>query len=224
MVFLVTLISSILSQFSQPSGMKLFKVHLEQELIQSAMSIYQTIFAIFMVLGPILGTLVYQQFGIMISIGITGIAFLLSAGMLSFIPHDHQVDTVQTTSTLIEEMISGFRYVVSKRELKLLGTSFFIAGLAIGLIFPLSIFIVTDQLGLAKENLQWLLMVNGIGMILGGVLSVAFSKSVPPQKLLILGMFANTIGYSIIGFSTNLCSLLQVSFSTVFSFLIFKLG
>ena len=51
-VFFVTLISAILSQFSQPSGMKLFKQHLSAEQIQLAMSIYQTIFAIFMVLGP----------------------------------------------------------------------------------------------------------------------------------------------------------------------------
>src|SRR3954447_2453892 len=43
-VFFATLISSILSQFSQPSGLKLFKMHLKPELVQSAMSIYQTIF------------------------------------------------------------------------------------------------------------------------------------------------------------------------------------
>ena len=55
----VTLISAILSQFSQPSGMKLFKQHLSAEQIQLAMSIYQTIFAIFMVLGPILGTFIF---------------------------------------------------------------------------------------------------------------------------------------------------------------------
>ena len=73
----VTLISAILSQFSQPSGMKLFKQHLSAEQIQLAMSIYQTIFAIFMVLGPILGTFIFHSFGIYISIIITGIAFYL---------------------------------------------------------------------------------------------------------------------------------------------------
>ena len=101
-------------------------------------------------------------------------------------------------------MKSGILYVASKKELKLLGISFLVAGLAIGLIHPLSIFIVTEQLGLPKENLQWLLMVNGIGMILGGVVAAVFSSSTPPQKLLVVGMFANAIGMSIVGLSTNL--------------------
>lgn len=211
-VFFATLISSILSQFSQPSGLKLFKMHLNPELIQSAMSIYQTIFAIFMVLGPVLGTVVFQKFGIEVSIAITGIAFLLSAAVLSLIPKDVESNKEKKTSTLLEEMKSGIRYVVSKKELKLLGLSFFIAGLAIGLIQSLSIFIVTDQLGLAKQNLQWLLMVNGIGMIIGGVAAALFSSSAPPQKLLVAGMFANAIGMSIIGFSTNLPLTLAAEF------------
>ena len=211
-VFFVTLISSILSQFSQPSGLKLFKMHLNPELIQSAMSIYQTIFAIFMVLGPVLGTVVFQKFGIEVSIAITGLAFLLSAAVLSLIPKDVGSNEEKKTSTLLEEMKSGIRYVVTKKELKLLGISFFIAGLAIGFIQSLSIFIVTDQLGLAKQNLQWLLMVNGIGMIIGGVAAALFSSSAPPQKLLVAGMFANSIGMSIIGFSTNLPLTLAAEF------------
>lgn len=211
-IFFVTLISAILSQFSQPSGMKLFKMHLGEELIQSAMSIYQTIFAVFMVFGPVLGTFVFQQFGIDVSIAITGVAFLLSAVMLAFIPADHSMEKEKKDSTLLEEMKSGIRYVLSKKELKLLGLCFMAAGLAMGLIQPLSIFLVTERLELAKENLQWLLMANGIGMILGGAVSVMFLKSIPPQKLLMIGMLANAIGMGVIGFSTNLSITLGAEF------------
>ncbi|MEH7237188.1 MFS transporter [Bacillus sp. JJ1562] len=212
-IFFVTLISAILSQFSQPSGMKLFKMHLSEELIQSAMSVYQTIFAIFMVLGPVLGTFVFQQFGIIVSIGITGVAFILSAVMLTFIPADQNVKSEKEKKTSIfEEMKSGVRYVLAKKELKLLGLCFLAAGLAIGLIQPLSIFLVTERLALAKENLQWLLMVNGVGMIIGGAVSVMFSKSVPPQKLLMVGMLANAIGMSVIGISTSLPITLAAEF------------
>ena len=51
------------------------------------------------------------------------------------------------------------------------------AGLGIGLIQPLGIFIVTEQLGLSKESLQWLLTVNGAGMIVGGALAMVFAKT-----------------------------------------------
>ncbi|MES5893934.1 MFS transporter [Bacillus cereus group sp. RP43] len=203
-VFFVTLISAILSQFSQPSGMKLFKQHLSTEQIQLAMSIYQTIFAIFMVLGPILGTFIFHSFGIYISIIITGIAFLLAAGVLLFLPKDLENEAAKKDITLLQEMKDGIKYVKKKKVLTLLGLCFMAAGLGIGLIQPLGIFIVTEQLGLSKESLQWLLTVNGAGMIVGGALAMVFAKNVAPQKMLIVGMLGQAIGIGIIGYSTNL--------------------
>ncbi|MBS4174345.1 MFS transporter [Bacillus sp. FJAT-49736] len=211
-VFFATLISSILSQFSQPSGMKLFKMHLPEDLIQSAMSIYQTIFAIFMIFGPIVGTFVYQTFGIKVSIMVTGIAFILSALSLMLIPADHSVEKATKQSTLWQEMKGGIQYVLAKKELRLLGICFMAAGLAIGLMQPLNIFLVTERLGLAKEHLQWLLTVNGIGMILGGAATMGFSKKVTPAKLLVIGMLVNAIGVGIIGFSTTLWITLVTEF------------
>lgn len=203
-VFFVTLISAILSQFSQPSGMKLFKQHLSTEQIQLAMSIYQTIFAIFMVLGPILGTFIFHSFGIYISIIITGIAFLLAAVVLLFLPKDLENAVEKKDITLLQEMKDGIKYVKKKKALTLLGLCFMAAGLGIGLIQPLGIFIVTEQLGLSKESLQWLLTVNGAGMIVGGALAMVFAKNVAPQKMLIIGMLGQAIGIGIIGYSTNL--------------------
>ncbi|EJQ44441.1 hypothetical protein IEE_02631 [Bacillus cereus BAG5X1-1] len=203
-VFFVTLISAILSQFSQPSGMKLFKQHLSTEQIQLAMSLYQTIFAIFMVLGPILGTFIFHSFGIYISIIITGIAFLLAAVVLLFLPKDLENEAEKKEITLLQEMIDGIQYVKKKKALTLLGLCFMAAGLGIGLIQPLGIFIVTEQLGLSKESLQWLLTVNGAGMIVGGALAMIFAKNVAPQKMLIVGMLGQAIGIGIIGYSTNL--------------------
>ncbi|PGO23467.1 MFS transporter [Bacillus cereus] len=203
-VFFVTLISAILSQFSQPSGMKLFKQHLSTEQIQLAMSIYQTIFAIFMVLGPILGTFIFHSFGIYISIIITGIAFLLAAAVLLFLPKDLENDNEKKEITLLQEMLDGIKYVKKKKALTLLGLCFMAAGLGIGLIQPLGIFIVTEQLGLSKESLQWLLTVNGAGMIVGGALAMVFAKNVAPQKMLIVGMLGQAIGIGIIGYSENL--------------------
>ncbi|MBL3757914.1 MFS transporter [Bacillus cereus] len=203
-VFFVTLISAILSQFSQPSGMKLFKQHLSAEQIQLAMSIYQTIFAIFMVLGPILGTFIFHSFGIYISIIITGIAFLLAAAVLLFLPKDLENDNEKKEITILQEMLDGIKYVKKKKALTLLGLCFMAAGLGIGLIQPLGIFIVTEQLGLSKESLQWLLTVNGAGMIVGGALAMVFAKNVAPQKMLIIGMLGQAIGIGIIGYSINL--------------------
>ncbi len=211
-VFFATLISAILSQFSQPSGLKLFKMHLPMEQMQQGMSFYQTIFAVFMVLGPIVGTFVFESFGINVSIAITGIAFLLSAVALGFLPKDRKLDESNGDTTLWEEMKSGIKYVLQKRDLSLLGLCFMGAGLGLGFIQPLGIFLITERLGLPKENLQWLLMSNGVGMILGGAVIMMFAKNVAPQRLLTFGMLSNAIGIAIVGLSTNLWLTLAVEF------------
>nr|WP_127580249.1 MFS transporter [Paenibacillus koleovorans] len=203
-VFFATLVSSILSQFSQPAGMKLFKIHVPSEQMQVGMSMYQTMFALFMILGPILGTFVYQTFGIETAIGIMGVAFILSAAVLTFLPPDPAQATDRPKTTLRQEMADGFRYVVRSNILFKLGGCFAAAGFALGLIQPLTVFLVTERLDLPKENLQWLMMANGVGMILGGGLTMALAKKATPQKLLVLGMSVSAIALLICGLSTSL--------------------
>lgn len=211
-IFFATLVSSILSQFSQPSGMKLFKLHVKEELIQLGMSMYQTLFALFMILGPILGTFVYQHYGISAAIAIMGIAFLLSAGVLFLLPADYEIKEEKEKTTLMNEMKAGFSYVWNSKALTLLGVCFAAAGLALGLTQPLSIFIITERLGLPKEQLQWLMAAFGAGMILGGGLTMGLAKKTPPQILLALGMTINAIGLSVIGLSDQLWLTLTVQF------------
>lgn len=203
-IFFATLISAILSQFSQPSGMKLFKLHVPADQLQAGMSAYQTLFAVFMVLGPIMGTFVFQQWGMEVAMIITAVAFLLSAGVLFLLPPDRVEVKEKQQTALLDEMASGIRYVLSNRVLSLIGCCFMAAGLSIGLIQPLGIFLVTERLELPKESLQWLLMVQGVGMIVGGGVTMAFAKKVPPQKLLAAGMLGNAVAFAILGFSTHL--------------------
>lgn len=211
-VFFATLVSAILSQFSQPSGMRLFKIHVPGELMQAGMSIYQTMFALFMVLGPILGTFVYQHYGIQVAIGIMGVAFLLSACVLMFLPPDRAAEEEKKPTTLREEMAAGFRYVWSSKSLTTLGGCFLAAGFALGLIQPLGVFLVTERLGLPKENIQWLMTANGVAMIVGGGLTMGISKKFAPQSLLAVGMVVSALSMIITGLSTSLWLTLAAQF------------
>ncbi|NKQ21567.1 MFS transporter [Brevibacillus laterosporus] len=198
-IFFVTLFSAILSQFSQPSAMKLFKQHVPAEQMQAGMAMFQTLVAIFMILGPAIGTMVYQSFGITISIGVTGVAFLLSAAVLYQLPKDHQPEQNSNQTSLLQEMGDGLRYVWSKFVLRRLSICFIAVGLAVGLIQPLGIFVVVEQLGLPKENLQWLFTTTGVAMLLGGALVMTLSKKISPQKLLALGLLSSA--FSVFGIS-----------------------
>ncbi|WP_201747427.1 MFS transporter [Brevibacillus sp. VP] len=198
-IFFVTLFSAILSQFSQPSAMKLFKQHVPAEQMQAGMAMFQTLVAIFMILGPAIGTMVYQSFGITISIGVTGVAFLLSAAVLYQLPKDHQPEQNSNQTSLLQEMGDGLRYVWSKFVLRRLSICFIAVGLAVGLIQPLGIFVVVEQLGLPKENLQWLFTTTGVAMLLGGALVMTLSKKISPQRLLALGLLSSA--FSVFGIS-----------------------
>jgi MFS transporter, DHA3 family, macrolide efflux protein len=201
-VFLATFVSAILSQFSQPSGMKLFKVHVSGEQMQAGMSLFQTMMAIFMIIGPILGTFVFQQFGINISMAVVGIAFLLSALVLTLLPPDRIEKKDQSETSLWHEMKLGFQYVWSRKIFVTLGGGFMAAGFGLGLIHPLAIFLVTERLGLEEEYLQWLFAAHGAAMIIGGALAMVFSNRIAPHVLLMLGMGSMAAGIFVMGWST----------------------
>lgn len=197
-IFFATLVSSVLSQFSQPSAMKLFKLHVPESLMQMGMSMNQTIQSLFTVLGPIIGTLIYFQFGIYVSIAIMGTCFLVSALVLAFLPADQKVETVVKTE-VTQEMKMGLRYVFSNKLFLYMGGFFLAAGMGLGLINPLGIFLVTDNLGLTVQNLQWFTAINGVGMILGGVGAMALSQRVKPQTMLLVGFISSAVSVAVLG-------------------------
>lgn len=201
-VFFVTFISATLSQFSQPLSMKLFKKHLSEEQMQKGMSLFQTIISSFMIFGPILGTFIFEQFGIHVSMALVGMMFLLSAMTLMFIPKDQNISITDQESSVWMDMKVGFKYVWVHQILRTLGFVFMVAGLGLGLIRPLSIFLITERLHLDKEYLQWLFAVDGAAMIIGGVIVMIFSSKIVPQKIIMVGMAIMTVGIFMLGSST----------------------
>jgi len=202
-IFLATLCSSILSQFAQPSGMKLFKNHVRDEDAQSCMSLLQTLMSVFMVLGPIFGTLVYQQFGIEVSIFMTSACFLLSALSLVFVPKDAKPGKNGETRSpsLFREMAEGIRYVFANKLLLQLSICFTLVGLGVGLISPLGVFLITEQLNLPAESLKWISIPYGLGEIIGGIVTFALAAKIAPSRFLMIGLLVNGIGIIIAGLS-----------------------
>jgi len=234
MVFFATLVSSILSQFSQPSAMRMFKIHLHPEQLQQAMAFFQSMVAIFMVGGPALGTFMYNRFGIEISIAVMGVAFLLSAVVLLRLPETPSgreaaggaaagaagmpAGAQARPGNFREELAEGFRYVWRSPVLRMLGLTFALAGIGVGMVQPLGIFVVTEKLGQEKEFLQFLLMVNGVAMLAGGGLIAALARRILPQKLLAFGMFAGALTTLGIGLSEHVWLTLVLQFISGLTF------
>ncbi|ERI11114.1 MFS transporter [Aneurinibacillus aneurinilyticus] len=195
-------ISASLSQFSQPSAMKLYKRHVPAEQLQSVMAMSQTVIAVFTVLGPVIGTFIFMQFGITASLILTAVLFLGSSLVLSSLPRDAEDPKSGDTGGFMQELMAGLRYIGSNPSLRTLCLTFSLVGLASGLTQPLQIFIVIEQLGLEKQSLQWFVMTNGAAMLVGGVAVMGIAKKVKPQLLLTLGLFVASICTIGIGAST----------------------
>lgn len=187
-VFVVTAVSAIVSQFSQPSSLKIIKQHVSEENIPLAMAISQTLMALFIVGGPVLGTAIYNFFGITASLCGLLVIFALSAVCLSFLPPAPVEDLQDDRKSFVSELTEGLRYVRSSEQLKTLLLMYAVLAVGVGLVQPLDVFLVTERLNLPKENLQWFTAVSGLGLLVGGALAGVLSKKVRANVSIFAGL------------------------------------
>lgn len=186
--------------------MKLLNIHIRDEDAPACLSLLQTLLSVFMIVGPVLGTFVYQQTGIEMAILMTGICFLLSAAAMLSIPPDPDSSkrSAAHRTSVSREMAEGLRYVIHSKALLRLSLCFVFVGLGVGLITPLSIFLVTERLGLPAQHLQWVTIPYGVGEIAGGIATFMLAAKMAPQRLLTIGLFVNGAGIVMLGLSSAL--------------------
>ena len=108
--------------------------------------------------------------------------------------------------------------------MRALGGTFALAGTAVGIAQTLGLFIVLERLGQPKEFLQFMMMVNGIAMLVGGGAVMVIAKKVSPQKLLALGMLLNALCMIGTGLSTSVPLTLVLQFIAGLGFPMIHIG
>ncbi|MFB9324780.1 MFS transporter [Paenibacillus aurantiacus] len=203
-VYFATFVSAVLSQFSQPSMMKLFKRQVPPEQQQGAMAMTQTLTGVFMVLGPALGGAIYGAFGIESSLGFTAVAFLASALILMRLPKDDApLSSGGDRRRFVAELGDGFRYVMRSKVLRTLSITFAMVGLSSGIANTLGIFVVTELLGKPESFMQYFQMVNGAAVLAGGISVALLAKRMSPPQMLMLALVFDTAALIGMGYSTN---------------------
>lgn len=186
-------VSAVASQFSQPSSAKVFKRHVPEDKVPAAIGFSQSVSALFLIAGPIAGTAIYQLAGIQASLLMLPILFGLSALVLAMLPQDKEAARHESKASIKDDLVSGYRFLAAQPQLRRLFLTFAIVGFAAGLVQPLEIFIVTERLGLAEEQIQWFAAVDGFGLLAGGAIAAIFSgrmksKILLPAAMLFLGI------------------------------------
>lgn len=188
-VFAATLVSSMVSQFSVPSSVIMFKRNVDEKLITPAISISQSLLSLFLIIGPIIGTLLYKSIGITFSLTIIAVLFLSSSMVQFLLPASHRsADYIK--ASLLCQMKEGLVYINNDKGLKLLCSVMGLFGFAQGLIQPLTIFILTDRLGIESERLQWFYSLSGVGLLIGTIISISIVSKYRTRTILFFGMIA----------------------------------
>ncbi|MBJ8026879.1 MFS transporter [Bacillus cereus group sp. N21] len=201
-IFFAALVSAVVGQFSQPSSSRIFKRYVEEKHVANAIAVNQTLQSLFMIFGPVVGSIVYTQLGLFISLySLIGL-FVLSAITLSFLPRWIEKEKPESIS-LWNDIKEGWRYVLQTKNLCMITITFAIMGLAVGLTNPLEIFLVIERLGMEKEAVQYLAAADGIGMLIGGVVAAVFASKVNPKKMFVFGMGVLAMSFLVEGLSTS---------------------
>ncbi|UHA73330.1 MFS transporter [Paenibacillus sp. 481] len=185
-LYLATFVSSIVSQFSQPSSIKIIKRNVEDEHVHSAIGLTQSSQSLFLILGPLVGTFIYTQLGIQASLYSLLVLFIASAVLLSFLPKDDTEKEVDTS--LLSDLKEGWNYVIQSTSLRMVAIVFTLLGLSMGLVNPLEIFIITEQLGLDKTSLPYLSGASGLGLLVGGAIAAVINSKLNQNVTLIAGV------------------------------------
>lgn len=189
-VFMVTLVSAIVSQFSQPSSMKIIKRCLPDAHIPAATALSQTMMSLFVIAGPIAGTAIFQMVGLEASLISLLAIFGGSALFIAFIPSSVDVtDAISESSgAFMKELREGMKYVGSNQLLKTMMFVYIILALGAGLIQPLDIFVITERLRLNMTDVQWFTALEGFGMLTGGVAAAVTTGKLKGSALMFIGL------------------------------------
>ncbi|MEO1814471.1 MAG: MFS transporter [Acetobacterium sp.] len=188
-VFAATLVSSMVSQFSAPSSVIMFKRNIDETLITPVISLSQALQSLYLIIGPIIGTVLYQILGITFSLTIIAVLFLCSTLVQFLLPASSR-KADYTKPRLFSQMKEGLLYISYDKGLTVLCGLLSLFGLAQGLIQPLTIFILTDRLCIESESLQWFYSLSGVELLIGAIIAMSIVSKYKTRTILFFGMIA----------------------------------
>ncbi len=200
-VFAAAFVSSVVSQFSVPSSSIMFKRHIDERHVTQAISLSQSWQSLFLIVGPVLGTLLYASIGIKCSLTVIALLFLISSIIQFMLPNGKRTgDTLKTS--FLKEMWEGIGYVKDNLGLRTICIILAVLGFSQGLIQPLTVYIVTVRLGIAKESLQWFYSLSGVGLLAGAILAAITVSRLSTKTILFWGMLVFSLITAVEALST----------------------
>jgi MFS family permease len=218
LIYLSAFLESIFSQFFYPAKSAIIPLLVDEKELLKANSLNGLSDALTRLLGSGLGGVLMGWLGFTSVVLLDAGSFLISALMLFFIfvPRRLDVEPLKTQSASVKgfmgmwrDWIAGLRLVRRERLLLVLFLVLGVALLGDSMISLLIVPLVKDLMGGGSQQLGWLMMAQGVGGLIGGLLVGQIGNRISPRRLAALGLvMTGTVIMAIISFPRSLLVLL----------------
>ena len=149
-----------------PSISALLPELVPRDVISGAVGLSSASWNLGRVIGPLIGTLLYQAAGIAWVLGVNAATFFAVVAALMTVDIAHQV---RTPSPLFESIREGFRFVRRDAGLRITAQAICLNSLFIAPFIGLIPAMVEKELGGGKTAVGWLITGQGIGAVVTGI-------------------------------------------------------
>lgn len=214
LVFVILFIRSTVSKFFAPAEMSILQGVLDKEQYMQASGLNQTVMGLFMLFGMGMGAISYHYLGLMGTVMIDGISFVISAFLIGScnIPLDARLPNGKThikeinISTVLTDFKDGLKYILDYKLLKSIVSGFLVFGLINGGFAVLPLF--TMKYKMAPDNYeQYSSMFSiflGIGFVVGSGIGNRLIQTFKVHRVLIGGVLLTGVFTLILGTLENI--------------------
>ena len=222
LVFVILFIRSAVAKFFAPAEMSILQGVLNKEQYMQASGLNQTVLGLFMLFGMGMGAISYHYIGLMGTVMIDGISFIISGLLISTcsIPLEARLPNGKThmkdinLTTVLTDFKEGLKYILHFRLLKSIVSGFLVFGLINGAFAVLPLF--TMKYKLAPEQFtQYASMFSiflGIGFVLGSGIGSRLIKLLKVHRVIIGGVILSGVFTLIMGAVENVWFYLSIVF------------
>jgi len=173
-----------------PSRQAMINEIVPQKQIKQANALFGSTFATLHLIGPFVGAWVFAQTGRMHEIlAFDLFTYFIGIWFLSRIIYKPKNSNPNSRSNFNKELKDGFSYLTKRLDLISMFANNIIAGFVIGILIPMLLPFVQEQLGGGQKEYGILLSLFGLGGIVGGWFSHKFSQLFSTGKIITCTIF-----------------------------------
>ncbi|MGP7816773.1 MFS transporter [Niallia sp. 01092] len=209
LAFVILFIRSAVSKFFAPAEMSILQGVLDKEQYMQASGLNQTVLGLFMLFGMGIGAISYHYIGMIGTVIIDGISFVVSAILISScaIPLEARLPNGKTNvkemniSTVKNDFKEGLTYILHFKLLKSIVSGFLVFGLINGCFAVLPLFTMKYKLAPShyEQYASLFSIFLGIGFLLGSAIANQLIKKFKVHSVVISGVFLSGVFTLLLG-------------------------